>query len=77
MASITAIEGIGPKYRKKLAAADIRTCEKLLEAGATRVAVSFAPTGPWQAEVPREAPFLFATRLTPAHTAPVKIPLVV
>ena len=36
MASITAIEGIGPKYRKKLAAADIRTCEKLLEAGATR-----------------------------------------
>lgn len=36
MASITAIEGIGPKYQKALAAADIRTCEKLLEAGATR-----------------------------------------
>ncbi|MDG2113512.1 MAG: DUF4332 domain-containing protein [Actinomycetota bacterium] len=36
MASITAIEGIGPKYQKKLAAADIRTCEKLLDAGCTR-----------------------------------------
>lgn len=36
MASITAIEGIGPKYQKQLAAADIRTCEKLLEAGTTR-----------------------------------------
>jgi len=36
MASITAIEGIGPKYRTKLAAADIRTCEKLLAVGATR-----------------------------------------
>ena len=36
MASITAIEGIGPKYQKKLAAAEVRTCEKLLEAGATR-----------------------------------------
>jgi predicted flap endonuclease-1-like 5' DNA nuclease len=36
MASITAIEGIGPRYRKRLEDADIRTCEKLLEAGATR-----------------------------------------
>lgn len=36
MASITAIEGIGPRYQKKLVAADIRTCEKLLQAGATR-----------------------------------------
>lgn len=36
MASITAIEGIGARFRTKLAAADIRTCEKLLEQGATR-----------------------------------------
>ena len=36
MAAITAIEGIGPKYQKKLAGADISTCENLLSAGATR-----------------------------------------
>jgi predicted flap endonuclease-1-like 5' DNA nuclease len=36
MTSILAIEGIGPKYRKKLLAAGIRTCEKLLDAGAAR-----------------------------------------
>ncbi|MFT7648608.1 MAG: hypothetical protein ACI8Y4_003360 [Candidatus Poriferisodalaceae bacterium] len=36
MASITAIEGIGVKYRKKLLAADIGSTTKLLEAGATR-----------------------------------------
>jgi len=35
MASITAIEGIGLRYRERLAAADIRTCESLLAAGAT------------------------------------------
>ena len=36
MASITAIEGIAARYRERLAAADVKTCEKLLEAGATR-----------------------------------------
>ena len=36
MASIISIEGIGPVYTEKLAAAGIKTTEKLLEAGASR-----------------------------------------
>ena len=36
MTAITCIEGIGPMYQKKLAENGIRSCEKLLEAGATR-----------------------------------------
>ena len=36
MATISAIEGIGPKYRKALQGAGVRTCEALLENGATR-----------------------------------------
>ena len=36
MASVQTIEGIGPRNAGKLQKAGIRTCEKLLEAGATR-----------------------------------------
>ncbi|WP_436795408.1 DUF4332 domain-containing protein [Actinospongicola halichondriae] len=36
MATISAIEGIGPKYRKILQGAGVRTCEALLDNGATR-----------------------------------------
>ncbi len=36
MASVTTIEGIGPRNAGKLQKAGIRTCEKLLEEGATR-----------------------------------------
>ena len=36
MTAIDRIEGIGAKYRKKLSAEGITTCEKLLDAGATR-----------------------------------------
>ncbi|MDD4635453.1 MAG: DUF4332 domain-containing protein [Dehalococcoidales bacterium] len=36
MAKISDIEGIGPVYAEKLKVVDIRTVEKLLEAGATR-----------------------------------------
>lgn len=36
MTAISCIEGIGPKYSKKLSEHGIRSCEKLLEAGATR-----------------------------------------
>lgn len=36
MASVTAIEGIGPRNASKLDKAGIRTVEKLLDAGATR-----------------------------------------
>ncbi len=36
MTAISCIEGIGPKFSKKLTENGIRSCEKLLEAGATR-----------------------------------------
>ncbi|MFP5310177.1 MAG: DUF4332 domain-containing protein [Actinomycetes bacterium] len=36
MASIDAIEGIGPRHAEKLRAAGVRTCEALLARGATR-----------------------------------------
>ena len=36
MTAVTTIEGIGPRNAGKLQKAGIRTCEKLLEAGATR-----------------------------------------
>lgn len=36
MASVTTIEGIGPRNAGKLGKCGIRTCEKLLEQGATR-----------------------------------------
>ena len=36
MATISTIEGIGPKYRKILQDSGVRTCEALLERGATR-----------------------------------------
>ncbi len=36
MTAISSIEGIGPKFSKKLTENGIRSCEKLLEAGATR-----------------------------------------
>ncbi len=36
MASISAIEGIGPKYATKLRECGVRTCEALLEQGATK-----------------------------------------
>lgn len=36
MASIEIIEGIGPAYAKKLRAAGVRTCEALLDRGATK-----------------------------------------
>jgi len=36
MTGIAAIEGIGARYTKKLSAEGISSCEKLLEAGATR-----------------------------------------
>ncbi len=36
MTGIAAIEGIGAKYKKKLATEGIVTCEALLDAGATR-----------------------------------------
>ncbi len=36
MASIEAIEGIGPAYAKKLRAAGVRSCEALLERGAAK-----------------------------------------
>jgi predicted flap endonuclease-1-like 5' DNA nuclease len=36
MTAISCIEGIGEKYAEKLAAQGVRSCEKLLEAGATR-----------------------------------------
>jgi len=36
MASIDTIEGIGPAYAKKLRAAGIRSCEALLERGASK-----------------------------------------
>ncbi len=36
MTAISCIEGIGPRYAKKLSANGVRSCEKLLEAGATR-----------------------------------------
>jgi predicted flap endonuclease-1-like 5' DNA nuclease len=35
MTDITVIEGIGPAYAEKLAAANVTTCEGLLEQGAT------------------------------------------
>jgi predicted flap endonuclease-1-like 5' DNA nuclease len=35
MTDITVIEGIGPAYAEKLAAANITTCEGLLESGAS------------------------------------------
>lgn len=36
MATISAIEGIGPKYKRILQQSGVRTCEALLESGATR-----------------------------------------
>jgi predicted RecB family nuclease len=36
VASISAIEGIGPRHAEKLRAAGVRTCEALLERGATK-----------------------------------------
>ena len=36
MATVSTIEGIGPRFATKLNAAGIRTVEKLLEAGATK-----------------------------------------
>ena len=36
MASISSIEGIGPKFSEKLAEAGVKTTEKLLEAGASK-----------------------------------------
>lgn len=36
MASVTTIEGIGPKQAEKLRAAGVRTCEKLLEVAGGR-----------------------------------------
>lgn len=36
MASISAIEGIGPKHAKTLQGCGVRTCEALLEKGATK-----------------------------------------